>query len=160
MCILCLATVARLATWARRHARVSRCSCDICLHLMTMMSVRAQTMRWSAPEVLRGEPHTTEADVWSFGVVMWEIYTDALTPFESSELSFDVTRAESTDVLQLRSASCRRTLRATTDWRSQKSALSTCIRTCCRAGRRTLSCALYVDDIEDGAHRVRLRTDV
>ena len=43
-------------------------------------------MRWAAPEALRGEPLTTECDVWSFGVVLWEIFTDAATPYEGGWL--------------------------------------------------------------------------
>ena len=31
------------------------------------------TPQWMAPEVLRGDPYTLSADVWSFGVVVWEI---------------------------------------------------------------------------------------
>jgi serine/threonine protein kinase len=31
------------------------------------------TPQWMAPEVLRGETYTTSADIWSFGVVVWEI---------------------------------------------------------------------------------------
>jgi len=34
---------------------------------------RAGTMGYLAPEVLRGEPHGFESDVWSFGVVVFEM---------------------------------------------------------------------------------------
>ena len=38
------------------------------------------TPQWTAPEVLKGEPFNEYADVFSFGVVLWEIGTRA-TPF-------------------------------------------------------------------------------
>lgn len=37
------------------------------------MSTRVGSPAWSAPEVLRGEQYDEKADVFSFGVVMWEI---------------------------------------------------------------------------------------
>ena len=35
-------------------------------------AVAIGTCQWSAPEVLREEPHSAAADVWSFGVITWE----------------------------------------------------------------------------------------
>ena len=38
-----------------------------------MLSTRCGSPVWSAPEVLRGEPYDESADVYSFGIVLWEI---------------------------------------------------------------------------------------
>ncbi len=32
-------------------------------------------MHWMAPEVLRGEAYSEDADVYSFGVIVWEMLT-------------------------------------------------------------------------------------
>jgi len=37
-----------------------------------------------APEVIRNEPYSEKADVWSFGVVVWELLTRRV-PFEGME---------------------------------------------------------------------------
>ncbi|KAJ4959771.1 hypothetical protein NE237_019681 [Protea cynaroides] len=39
------------------------------------------THRWMAPEVILEKHHTKKVDVYSFGIVLWELLT-ALTPFE------------------------------------------------------------------------------
>eukprot|EP00002_Diphylleia_rotans_P030361 TRINITY_DN6232_c0_g1_i2.p1 TRINITY_DN6232_c0_g1~~TRINITY_DN6232_c0_g1_i2.p1 ORF type:complete len:1685 (+),score=327.23 TRINITY_DN6232_c0_g1_i2:77-5131(+) len=33
------------------------------------------TLLWMAPEVLRGDEYTTQADIYSFAIIMWEIFT-------------------------------------------------------------------------------------
>ncbi|KAK9525056.1 hypothetical protein VZT92_017399 [Zoarces viviparus] len=40
-------------------------------------------VKWSPPEVLHFSKYSNKSDVWSFGVVMWEIYSEGRTPFEN-----------------------------------------------------------------------------
>ncbi|GAV87198.1 Pkinase_Tyr domain-containing protein [Cephalotus follicularis] len=40
------------------------------------------TYRWMAPEMIKEKHHTKKVDVYSFGIVLWELIT-ALTPFEN-----------------------------------------------------------------------------
>lgn len=40
------------------------------------------TYRWMAPETMKDKNHTKKADVYSFGIVLWELLT-ALTPYEN-----------------------------------------------------------------------------
>lgn len=39
------------------------------------------TYRWMAPEMIKGKSHTRKVDVYSFGIVLWELLT-ALIPFD------------------------------------------------------------------------------
>ena len=50
-----------------------------------MQNVKTIPIKWTAIEVLRGKPWTHKADVWSFGVLMWEIYTDGAVPYSAVE---------------------------------------------------------------------------
>jgi serine/threonine protein kinase len=55
------------------------------------------TPQWMAPEVLRGEAYTLSADVWSFGVVLWEILARC-APYRGLT-SYAVTYKVSTEAL-------------------------------------------------------------
>ena len=39
-------------------------------------------MRWSAPEVLLGRPHTPASNVWSYGVLSWEVMSIGQLPYD------------------------------------------------------------------------------
>ncbi|XP_060621529.2 tyrosine-protein kinase ITK/TSK [Anolis sagrei] len=40
-------------------------------------------VRWSAPEVFSYNRYSTKSDVWSFGVLMWEIFSEGKIPYEN-----------------------------------------------------------------------------
>uniref|UniRef100_A0A665T8M3 Tyrosine-protein kinase n=1 Tax=Echeneis naucrates TaxID=173247 RepID=A0A665T8M3_ECHNA len=40
-------------------------------------------VKWSPPEVFHFSKFSSKSDVWSFGVVMWEIYSEGRMPFEN-----------------------------------------------------------------------------
>uniref|UniRef100_H0WPF6 Tyrosine-protein kinase n=1 Tax=Otolemur garnettii TaxID=30611 RepID=H0WPF6_OTOGA len=40
-------------------------------------------IKWSPPEVFHFNKYSSKSDVWSFGVLMWEIFTEGKMPFEN-----------------------------------------------------------------------------
>lgn len=52
---------------------------ESCLHSPRYFSVFPQ--RWSAPEVLQKKPYSIKCDVWSYGVLLMEIFTYGETPY-------------------------------------------------------------------------------
>uniref|UniRef100_A0A3Q2XGD5 Tyrosine-protein kinase n=1 Tax=Hippocampus comes TaxID=109280 RepID=A0A3Q2XGD5_HIPCM len=46
-------------------------------------SLRQIPIKWTAPEALNYGRYTTESDVWSFGVLMWEVFSMGMIPYTS-----------------------------------------------------------------------------
>ena len=46
----------------------------------------AGTVAWMAPEVIRNEPCSEKVDVWSFGVLLWELLTGEM-PYKEVDSS-------------------------------------------------------------------------
>lgn len=46
----------------------------------------AGTVAWMAPEVIRNEPCSEKVDIWSFGVVLWEMLTCEI-PYKDADSS-------------------------------------------------------------------------
>ncbi|XP_041846952.1 tyrosine-protein kinase ITK/TSK [Melanotaenia boesemani] len=40
-------------------------------------------VKWSAPEVIKYSKFSSKSDVWSFGVLMWEVYNEGRFPYEN-----------------------------------------------------------------------------
>ncbi|CAL8357482.1 unnamed protein product [Merluccius merluccius] len=41
-------------------------------------------IKWSAPEVIKYSKFSSKSDIWSFGVLMWEVYMEGRIPYEHS----------------------------------------------------------------------------
>jgi len=61
--------------------------CDFGLTIMAdneeALKQQVGTIRWSAPEILRGEKYTYKVDNYAFAIILWELFTKpAVVPFE------------------------------------------------------------------------------
>jgi len=50
------------------------------LHVYALKRRRI-AVRWSSPEVLVGRPHTPASNVWSYGVLAWEVMSLGQLPY-------------------------------------------------------------------------------
>ncbi len=39
-------------------------------------------IQWKAPEILQSEKFSTNSDVWSYGIVLWEMFNPDHVPYE------------------------------------------------------------------------------
>jgi len=54
-------------------------------------------IRWTAVEIFKGQPYTSASDVWSFGVVCWEVFSSGMLPWSwlsNQEVTEAITRGE------------------------------------------------------------------
>ena len=48
-------------------------------------------VKWMALESLQQQKFTTKTDVWSFGILLWELLTRGITPYPDVD-AFDVVK--------------------------------------------------------------------
>ena len=56
-------------------AYAQRRSQSIVLLVLSLHQFASCGVQWCAPEVLRSQSYNEKSDVWSFGVVLWELAT-------------------------------------------------------------------------------------
>ena len=59
-------------------------------------------VRWMPPESIMYRKFTVESDVWSFGVVLWEVFTYGKQPFYEMS-NHEVISSLSIDILNFKS---------------------------------------------------------
>uniref|UniRef100_M4BAK5 Protein kinase domain-containing protein n=1 Tax=Hyaloperonospora arabidopsidis (strain Emoy2) TaxID=559515 RepID=M4BAK5_HYAAE len=68
-------------------------SCVLEIGSSSNLTAETGTYRWMAPEVIRHEPYSTKADVYSFGIVLWELLARdqpfrGLTPIQGKQQTY------------------------------------------------------------------------
>ncbi|HEX5230350.1 MAG TPA: protein kinase [Bryobacteraceae bacterium] len=56
---------------------------------ITLTGIRMVTPAYASPEQLRGEPATVQSDIYSLGIVLWELISGRRAMRENGRLSFD-----------------------------------------------------------------------
>jgi serine/threonine protein kinase len=76
-CLLPLLAALQVADFGLSHASSSSSSSSD----SSASDLSSIPVRWAAPEVLTQQAWSTASDVWAFGVVLWEIFSNGSEPY-------------------------------------------------------------------------------
>ena len=60
------------------HQSITIINCHIIIPLYLFVQV---PVKWMAPEAVLERLYTTASDVWSFGILCWEVFSFGTTPY-------------------------------------------------------------------------------
>ncbi|KAK6044969.1 hypothetical protein COOONC_17526 [Cooperia oncophora] len=84
-CVEAAAGLSYLAqlNYIHRDIAARNCKLNDALHLGENHEIPSMqiAVKWQAPEVLKDRKYSLKSDVWSFGILMWEVYTEGSEPY-------------------------------------------------------------------------------
>jgi serine/threonine protein kinase len=82
-CDLAARNILLCGSFVAKISNFGRCYSSDFNQLLSISSVKNLETRWLAPEVLTDQIFSEKSDVWSFGIVMFEMFTFGKIPYDT-----------------------------------------------------------------------------